>query len=431
MVNDKADEYLVPKSHAYLVFILLFLLYLFDQADRYVITSLFPYLKAEWALTDTQCGLLISAVYWSLLIFALPSSWLIDRWSRKYTIGIMAVVWSLAAAASALTRNFAQLFATRTAIGVGEAGYAPGGVAMISGLFPERKRSLFMGIWMASVPIGAATGVMLGGIIATRYGWRHAFGVLAFPGLLLGLWFFFVKDYKTVRLVKTKKDEVLGLAKTNMTIKEITAEFISKPSLILTYLAFAGNVFATVALLTWLPSYFQRVSGMSVAGSSVKSGIIMLCALIGTPVGGIIADKWFTRRKDARLLFSGISSCLTAVVLFAAFTVPVGGLQYGLLILVGILMAAYNPAAAAVTQDVVHPGLRAISYGICIVVQHILGSTLGPIFIGAVSDAYNIQTALAFLPVFVLASGIFFFMASRFYEKDLVKVERVELQASN
>lgn len=431
MVNDKTDEYLVPKSQAALVFILLFLLYLFDQADRYVITSLFPYLKAEWALTDTQCGLLISAVYWSLLIFALPSSWLIDRWSRKYTIGIMAVVWSLAAAASAITRNFAQLFATRTAIGVGEAGYAPGGVAMISGLFPEKKRSLFMGIWMASVPIGAATGVMLGGIIATRYGWRHAFGVLAFPGLLLGLCFFFVKDYKTVRLEKTKKDDVPGPAKTDMKIKEMAAEFIRKPSLILTYLAFAGNVFATVALLTWLPSYFQRVSGLSVAASSVKSGIIMLCALIGTPIGGIIADKWFTRRKDARLLFSGISSCLTAVVLFAAFTVPAGGLQYGLLILVGILIAAYNPAAAAVTQDVVHPGLRAISYGICIVVQHLLGSTLGPIFIGAVSDAYNIQTALALLPVFVLASGIFFFVASRFYEKDLVKVERVELQASN
>jgi MFS family permease len=431
MVNDKTDEYLVSKTHAFFVFILLFLLYLFDQADRYVITSLFPYLKAEWALTDTQCGLLISAVYWSLLIFALPSSWLIDRWSRKYTIGIMAVAWSLAAAASAFTRNFAQLFATRTAIGIGEAGYAPGGVAMISGLFPEKKRSLFMGIWMASVPIGAATGVMLGGIIATRYGWRHAFGVLAFPGLLLGILFFFVRDYKTVQLVKTKKDDVLGLSKTNMKIKEITTEFINKPSLILTYLAFAGNVFATVALLTWLPSYFQRVSGMSVAGSSVKSGIIMLCALVGTPIGGIIADKWFTRRKNARLLFSGISSCLTAVVLLAAFTVPAGGWQYGLLILVGILIAAYNPAAATVTQDVVHPGLHAISFGICIVVQHILGSTLGPIFIGVVSDTYNIQTALALLPIFVLASGILFFIASRFYEKDMVKVERVELQASN
>ena len=217
------------------------------------------------------------------------------------------------------------MFATRTAIGIGEAGYAPGGTAMISALFPEKKRSLFLGIWMASVPIGAAVGVMLGGLIATRFGWRHAFGVVALPGLLVGLLFFFVKDYKTVRLVKTKRTEGQSAAKVNMKIKDIIREFTSKPSLMLTYLAFAGNVFATVALLTWLPSYFQRVGGLSVAGASVRSGIIMLSALVGTPLGGYLADKWFQRRKRGRLLFGALSSILTAILLFAVFLFPPGG----------------------------------------------------------------------------------------------------------
>jgi hypothetical protein len=58
MANSNSGEFLVPKVHAYYVFVLLFLLYLFDQADRYVITSLFPYFKAEWAITDMQCGVL-------------------------------------------------------------------------------------------------------------------------------------------------------------------------------------------------------------------------------------------------------------------------------------------------------------------------------------------------------------------------------------
>ncbi len=390
MADGNSNEFLVPKSQAYYAFVLLFLLYLFDQADRYVLTSLFSFLKAEWALSDTQCGLLVSAVYWSLLIFAFPTSLLIDRWSRKHTIGIMAVVWSLAAAASAFTRNFAQLFATRTAIGIGEAGYAPGGTAMISALFPEKKRSVFLGIWMASVPIGAAVGVMLGGLIATRFGWRHAFGVVALPGLLVGLLFFFVKDYKTVRLVKTKRTEGQSEAKVSMKIKDIIKEFTGKPSLMLTYLAFAGNVFATVALLTWLPSYFQRVGGLSVAGASVRSGIIMLSALVGTPLGGYLADKWFQRRKRGRLLFGALSSILTAILLFAVFLFPPGALQFVLFILMGMTIAAYTPGAAAVTQDVVHPGLRAISYSLCVIVQHILGSTLGPIFVGAISDATNI-----------------------------------------
>jgi MFS family permease len=180
-----------------------------------------------------------------------------------------------------------------------------------------------------------------------------------------------------------------------------------------------------------MPTYFQRAAGMSVAASSVNSGLIMLAALVGTPLGGYIADRWYRRRKDARLLFCAISSCITAVFFFLAFMVPPGPMQFALLVAVGVTIAAYNPGAAAVTQDVVHPGLRAISYSLCVVVQHILGSTLGPVFVGAVSDAYNIQTALSILPVFILASGIMFYIVSRFYEKDLAKVERIELQAES
>ena len=429
MVKDSTEEFLIPKFQAYYIYILLFLLYIFDQADRYVITSLFPFFKAEWGLTDTQCGLLVSAVYWSLLIFVLPTSLLIDRWSRKKAIGLMAVIWSLAAGAAAFTRNFGQLFATRTLIGLGEAGYAPGGAAMISGLFPEKRRSLFLGIWLASVPIGAATGVMLGGLIATQYGWRHALGILAIPGLILGILFFFVKDYKTVQLVKTRQEGDGEGKRVKMKMRDIVREFIGKPSLILTYLAFAGNIFATVALLTWIPTYFQRVAGMSVATASLNSGVIMLAALIGTPLGGYIADKWYRRRKDARLLFSAISTLITAVVFFTAFNIPPGPAQFAFLILVGITIAAFNPGAMAVTQDVVHPGLRAMSYSLCVIVQHILGSTLGPLFVGVVSDAYNIQFALSILPVFIMVSSILFFIASKYYEKDLAKVERIELHA--
>jgi MFS family permease len=170
---------------------------------------------------------------------------------------------------------------------------------------------------------------------------------------------------------------------------------------------------------------------MTVAASSVRSGLVMLAALIGVPLGGYIADRWYKRRKNARLLFAAISSFITAVIFFIAFMTPPGLLQFVLLVVVGITLAAYTPGAAAVTQDVVHPGLRAISFSLCVVVQHILGSTLGPIFVGAVSDAYNIKTALSILPAFILVSGILFYIASRFYEKDLAKVEKVALQVDN
>ena len=166
------EGYLFSKGYTNYIFILLWLLYFFDYVDRMVVVSLFPFLRTEWGLNDVQCGALVSAVYWAIVIFSFPVSIVIDRWSRKKSIGIMAVLWIGATAACALTRNFGQLFVARTAIGLGEAGYAPGGTAMISALYPEKKRALMVGIWNSSIPIGMAAGIVLGGVIATHWGWR-------------------------------------------------------------------------------------------------------------------------------------------------------------------------------------------------------------------------------------------------------------------
>jgi len=204
--NEKNSGYLVSKGHSWYVFALLFLLYMFDYMDRLVIASLVPFLKAEWGITDTQVALLSSAVHVSICLFSFPISILVDRWSRKYSIGIMAALWSVAIAACAFTRSFGQLVMTRTAIGIGEAGYAPGGTAMISAIFPKEKRSQVLGFWNAAIPLGSMLGVVVGGFIAERYGWRHAFGVVALPGFLVALLFFGVKDYKTVDVDSNEDD---------------------------------------------------------------------------------------------------------------------------------------------------------------------------------------------------------------------------------
>jgi predicted MFS family arabinose efflux permease len=115
------DGYMMSKGYSWYVFGLLFFLYMFDYVDRMVVVSLFPYLIHDWGLSDTQCGLLVSTVYWSIVILSFPISVVIDRWSRKKCIGFMAVLWSMATVACAFTGNYAQLFFARTLIGVGEA----------------------------------------------------------------------------------------------------------------------------------------------------------------------------------------------------------------------------------------------------------------------------------------------------------------------
>ena len=428
------EGYIFSKGYTHYIFILLWLLYFFDYVDRMVVAALFPFLKSEWGLTDAQCGMLVSAVYWAILIFSFPVSIVIDRWSRKKAIGIMAVLWSLATVACAFTKNFGQLFAARTAIGLGEAGYAPGGTAMISALYPEKKRSLLIGIWNSSIPIGMACGLVAGGYIATHWGWRHAFGIVALPGLIISVLFFFVKDYKTVGLEQTvAKGPEVGIAavkKKKMDKMDIVREFIRTPSLLLTYLGFAGMMFVSTSLSTFFPTYFVRVQGMPLQKATLVTSGIMLVCIIGSPLGGWIADWWMKWKIQSRLYVAAIAALLTAFLNFSAFHFFQGGMiQYAVFMLAAICSIAYASSAIAVTQDVVHPGLRAISYALCVVTQHVLGSAIGPIATGAFSDVYGIATALKIASLMGISSCIFFFLGSFFYRRDLEKVEKVKIVA--
>ena len=430
-MNDvtAAKEYKLSKFSTYYIFALLFLLYFFDYVDRMIVTSLFPYLQKEWGLTDTQSGLLVSVVYWSIVGFVFPVSILVDRWSRKKTIAIMALMWSVATALCALTKSFPQLLMARSGIGIGEAGYAPAGTAMLSGLFPPEKRSRMMGLWNMSIPLGIAVGTAVGGFVAQHWGWRHAFGLVAFPGAIAAILFFFVKDYKTVELVKAAGSS--GAVKVRMSKMDIFREFIHTPSLILTNLGFIGCIFVNNAIIVWLPTYLHRVEGIPMSEAGLKVGVIMLLAIIGLPVGGWLADVWFKKNVSSRMRFPSLTIALNALVIFAAFSFLDGKAQYMVLLLMGILASMFAPAAIIATQEVIHPGLRAISYSVCVVFQNLFGASMAPIVIGALSDAHGIKVAMSILPAFLLASSLLFFAGSFSYKKDLDKVEKIALECED
>jgi MFS family permease len=416
--------YLFPKGYTNYIFVLLFLLYMFDYVDRMIVTSMFVHIEAALGITHTQSGLLVSAVYWAIVLLTFPISILVDRWNRTKTIGIMAVLWSLATALCALTGNFAQLVFTRALIGVGEAGYAPGGSAVISGLYPKDRRSKMMGLWNASIPLGTAIGVLAGGIIATRLGWKHAFGIVALPGLIIAILFFFVKDYKTVDLSVTDTNNI----KTKMKPGDILRQFLSRPSLIFTYFGFAAVVFVTTSLITWLSTYFSVTRGISVERAGSMASAVMVLAIVGAPVGGIITDRWRKTNIKARLLFPVITSVLAAVFLLVALWLTKGTVQYIFFLLMGVTVTAFLPGAAAVTQDVIHPGLRAMSYAIAVVVQNLLWASTAPLVIGKLYDLYTIRAALALLPFMLLLGALLFFAGSRFYVKDLDKTDKIRLE---
>jgi MFS family permease len=430
--DSSIDEGAIKSSSRRFIFILLFFLYFYNILDRFLLSSLFPIISREWGLTDTQCGMLMSTIYWAIVVSVLPLSIVVDRWSRRKAIGLMAVFWSIMAIGSAFTSSYIELFTVRTLMGVGIAAFAPGGLALLSGLYPIQKRARIIGLWQMSIPFGTAVGVALGGIVAVKLGWRYAFGLIAAPGLIFAILFFFIKDYKTVALEKTTGADGGGSQRIRMGKKDIAMQFLKTPTLLLTYLGFTCSMFTTTALITWLPTYFQRSYSVPMDRASILAGIVLLLAIVGAPTGGFLADFWIKRKINARLMVAGFSMLVSTTILtvaLACFTHNTT-VQYVLWLAMGISTTMFGPAVMAVTQEVVHPGLRSMSFAIAQIVSFLLGASLGPMVVGVLSDASNIGTAFLVLPAATLMASALYFIGSLFYERDFRKVEKVKMTVS-
>ena len=326
-----AATYSVTGMRSHTILIVLFLIYMSDYIDRYVVASMIDFIKRDWHITDAQAGTLMSVVLLFITIFTVPASILIDRWSRRKMVSVMVFLWSLATLACAFTKNYTQLLVARAFIGIGESGYAPGGAAMLSAAYPEDKRAKALGIWNASIPLGVGIGLFAGGQIAKHWGWQHAFGLVAFPGMLLALGAWFLPDYKTVR---AESPEDGGTDLRGFVTKAF--QVCRRPCLVLTYLGFAMNVSVTTALMTWLPSYFERTGLAEPGAGGTYTMPIFALVLVGAPLGGFLSDAWHKNRPEARMIFPALTSLAAASMLLVALLNPGKGFQLYIMISYGI-----------------------------------------------------------------------------------------------
>ena len=125
------------RGYAWVIFALTFGLLLSDYMSRQVLSAVFPQIKAEWGLSDTQLGALSGIVSLAVGILAFPISLAADRWGRVRSVTIMAAIWSIATLLCGLSHNYFTLLSARFLVGVGEAAYASVGMAILIGMFPR------------------------------------------------------------------------------------------------------------------------------------------------------------------------------------------------------------------------------------------------------------------------------------------------------
>ncbi|MCU0621677.1 MAG: MFS transporter, partial [Gemmatimonadales bacterium] len=177
----------VSRAYAAYALGLLTVINLLNYLDRNVIFALFEPIKRDLALSDTQLGWLGSAYILVYSLAALPFGILSDLRSRRAVIAGGVAVWSAFTFASGAVRSFWQLFLCRAAVGVGEAAFAPAGSSLVADYFPGKGRAAAMAIWSSGLAFGGVLGLLLGGLLEARFGWRVAFMAVGVPGLVCAL----------------------------------------------------------------------------------------------------------------------------------------------------------------------------------------------------------------------------------------------------
>ena len=420
-LGSGSNTYLYGRRAAWFAYAMTVGLMVFDFVDRQIVVSMFPFMKAEWNLSDKELGLLVSVISITVAVFSVPAAWIADRFSRVKTIVVMASLWSIACIACMFTGNYAQLLVARGAIGIGEAGYGAAGAAMVATHFPQRMRGALLGGFIASASAGSVLGVILGGYIASRWGWQAAFGVVGVPGLILALLYVFVRDYKTVAMAGTGVDDtgasdIGGSAMVRTILVSRTVRWVCVGA--------AAQLLAVSALWAWLPSFLNRTYGIAPDKAGVQAALVVLAGALGAVVLGAVADWAGTRRSGGRFIAVAILCVLSMVALVTAFGAAQAGIelpqgiQYRLILLGGFLGPCIVGPAVAIVIEVVHPGVRATGASVLALVQNLLGLATGPFIGGLLSDAFGLQTALALTPLASVIAALCFVIARNSYQAE-------------
>jgi MFS family permease len=233
------------------------LINLINYLDRYVVAAIVPDLKGpEMGLTDAQAGTLMSAFMVVYTLAAPVFGVLGDRGSRTRPIAIGIFLWSLATVLSGFAANYAHLLGARALVGIGEAAYITIAPALLSDCFSRAQRGRVLSIFNMAIPVGAALGYIVGGLVSHHYGWRAAFFVGGAPGLLLALWVLRLPD--PPRGSRDEPEAITGGTAAGPAHLGPVATYWSlfrRAPYMLVVLGYAAYTFALGGLAFWMPTF--------------------------------------------------------------------------------------------------------------------------------------------------------------------------------
>jgi MFS family permease len=373
--------------------------YVLNFLDRTLIYILFTPIKKEMAFSDLQLALLGTTsfvIFYTLL--GIPFGRLADRTSRKNIIGAGLAIWSLFSGLTGFADSFWTIFFCRVMVGVGEATLGPAALSLLSDYFPARMRATVQSVYSSGIAIGGGLAFFLGGWIGQNYGWRWAFYLLGFPGLVLAV------------LVFLLREQPRGLTETTTSHSTDWRLLFRSVPLRYIYVGYALYGLASNNLGIWVPTFFVRDHKLSIAFIGTAAGILSI--VIGIPamiLGGYFSDRF----RGGRLAFTAMTATASIPLWIALLYVD----NLSVLLVVNIVLYALallwvGPATADVTT-LAGPNLRGLAIGIFFSTVNIVAYGIGSPLIGRASDAVGIRNALLICPVACALAAFLLWRGSR------------------
>jgi MFS family permease len=408
------------------------LINLLNYLDRYLVSGIVPDLKAPpLGLSDSQIGLLTTAFMIVYMVAAPIFGTLGDRGSRTRPIAFGVFLWSIATIVSGFATTYAHLLGARAIVGIGEAAYVSIAPALLADSFSRAQRGRVLSVFNMAIPVGAALGYIVGGLMSHHFSWRAAFFVAGAPGLLLAALVLRVKD--PPRGAQDESEEGDAAQPANATAPArasagnstsaaqpargaiaVYVNLLKRAPYLLVVLGYAAYTFALGGLAVWMPNFLERVHNIPAVQATTSFGaIVVVTGFLGTFIGGWVGDYWQKSSRQAYLWMSGWVTLAAAPLTFIALTAASSSVYYPAIIVAELLLFMSTGPINSAIANMVSPGERASAFALSMFVIHLLGDVPSPTLIGWLSDLSSLGKAVLIVPAAIVISGIVWLVSAQ------------------
>jgi MFS transporter, AAHS family, 4-hydroxybenzoate transporter len=396
-----------------------------DGFDNATINYAAPVIAPEWGVPVPSFGTVFGAGLFGLMLGALSSGPLADRFGRKRVILVSTLIFSFFALLTTQAQSIQQLYVLRFLTGIGVGGLMPNSIALTAEYAPRRIRATVIAVMFLGFPLGAGGGGFLASALIPALGWRSLFvlgGVL--PLVLAVIAAFFLPE--SIRFLVTRgsrPEEVARLLNrltrstrfsgtelyaieeqplTGFSVWHLLTEGRAINTVLL-WVTFFCNLLVLYFLSSWLPSVLNE-SGVPLDAALRLAGLQSLGGIVGTIVLGPIVDR-FGAPGIVTALFIGVAAFV--------FVIGLSGASIALLALsitaVGICSVGSQSFINVMSASVYPTAIRSTGVGWALGVGRI-GAIIGPVLGGFLLAAHFSPTNLFFsaaIPALVAAAAMF------------------------